>query len=89
MDAIRKIVKKHGVKVIEDCAQSTGARYKGARVGSLGDASYYTFGLTKNITTLSGAMITTDDDELAQILKKQMEQASPASLTFIDFHRYI
>ncbi len=73
MDAIRSIAQKHGVKVIEDCAQSTGARYKGARVGSLGDAAYYTFGLTKNITTLSGAMITTDDAELAQAIRTKVE----------------
>ena len=64
MGPINAIAKKHGVKVIEDCAQSTGARYKGKRVGSLGDAAYYTFGLTKNITTLSGAMITTEDDRV-------------------------
>lgn len=65
MDAINAIAKEHGVQVIEDCAQSTGARYKGQRVGHLGDHAYYTFGLTKNITTLSGAMITTDDDAVA------------------------
>lgn len=65
MDAIRDIARKHGIKVIEDCAQSTGARYKNVRVGNLGDAAYYTFGLTKNMTTLSGAMITTDDDDVA------------------------
>jgi dTDP-4-amino-4,6-dideoxygalactose transaminase len=80
MDAIRKIAKKHKIKVIEDCAQSTGARYKGARLGSLGDAAYYTFGLTKNMTTLSGAMITTNDDSLAATLRTQMESASPGSL---------
>ena len=39
----------------------TGATWKGAKVGSLGDAAYYTFGLTKNMTTLKGAMVTTDD----------------------------
>ncbi|MFO0001102.1 MAG: DegT/DnrJ/EryC1/StrS family aminotransferase, partial [bacterium] len=44
MDAIRDIAKAHGVQVIEDCAQSTGARYKGQRVGHLGDHAYYTFG---------------------------------------------
>jgi dTDP-4-amino-4,6-dideoxygalactose transaminase len=65
MDAINAIAKEHGIAVIEDCAQSTGARYKGQRVGNLGDHAYYTFGLTKNITTLSGAMITTDDDAVA------------------------
>lgn len=70
MDAIRAIAKEHGVAVIEDCAQSTGARYKGKRVGNLGDHAYYTFGLTKNITTLSGAMITTDDEEVAAHARK-------------------
>lgn len=65
MDAIRAIAAERGIRVIEDCAQATGARYRGRRVGHLGDAAYYTFGLTKNMTTLSGAMITTDDDALA------------------------
>ena len=73
MDAIRAIAAKHDIKVIEDCAQSTGARYNGARVGQLGDAAYYTFGLTKNITTLSGAMVTTDDDALAAKLRAEAE----------------
>jgi len=80
MDAIRKIAKKHKIKVIEDCAQSTGARYKGSQMGSFGDASYYTFGLTKNITTLSGAMITTDDDALAANLRGKMAAAQPGGL---------
>ncbi len=66
MDAIREIAREHGIVVIEDCAQSTGARYRGQRVGSVGDHAYYTFGLTKNITTLSGAMITTDDPGVAR-----------------------
>ncbi len=69
MDAIRGIAARHGVKVIEDCAQSTGARYKNIRVGNLGDAAYYTFGLTKNMTTLSGAMITTDDAAVASRIR--------------------
>lgn len=78
MDAINAIAKKHGVKVIEDCAQSTGARYKGVRVGNLGDAAYYTFGLTKNITTLSGAMITTNDDAVAAYCRGQIDSSTPA-----------
>ena len=80
MDPIVKIAKEHGIKVIEDCAQSTGARYNGKRVGSLGDAAYYTFGLTKNITTLSGAMITTDDDKIAAYCREQVDTASWADL---------
>jgi dTDP-4-amino-4,6-dideoxygalactose transaminase len=81
MDAINAIAKAHNIAVIEDCAQSTGAKYKGQRVGGIGDHAYYTFGLTKNITTLSGAMVTTDDDAVAQHLHTTIENSglSPAS----------
>lgn len=72
MDAIRAIAKEKGVAVIEDCAQSTGARYRGIRVGNLGDHAYYTFGLTKNITTLSGAMVTTASDEVAAKVRAEI-----------------
>ena len=74
MDAIRTIAHEHGVAVIEDCAQSTGARYGGKRVGHLGDHAYYTFGLTKNITTLSGAMVTTDDPAVARGIRAALAQ---------------
>ncbi len=81
MDAIVKIAGKHGIRVIEDCAQSTGGRYKGRRVGSFGDAAYYTFGLTKNMTTLTGAMVTTDDDLVAAKVRKVIDAGTPAKLT--------
>ena len=73
MDAINAIAKKHNITVIEDCAQSTGARYNLKRVGNLGDCAYYTFGLTKNITTLSGAMITTGDKAVADSVRAAIE----------------
>ena len=79
MEAICAIAKKHNIKVIEDCAQSTGARFGEKRVGSWGDAAYYTFGLTKNITTLSGAMITTDDDQIAASIRKEIEEGGYGS----------
>lgn len=72
MDPILKIAWSHNLKVLEDCAQATGARYHGKRLGSFGDATYYTFGLTKNITTLRGGMITTDDDALASFLRETL-----------------
>ncbi len=80
MDAINAIAQKHGIKVIEDTAQATGARYKGKRVGGLGDAAYFTFGLTKNMTTLSGAMVATSDADLARYLREQMDACTPAPL---------
>jgi perosamine synthetase len=77
MDAVLEVARKHGLKVIEDCAQATGARIRGRRVGSFGDAAYYTFGLTKNITTLKGAMVTTDDDALAERVRATIARATP------------
>jgi perosamine synthetase len=80
MDAINEIAAEHGIEVIEDCAQSTGARYKGKRVGSIGGHAYYTFGLTKNITTLSGAMVTTDNDEVANRIRKTIDASGKADV---------
>ena len=77
MDRIVHIAKEAGVAVIEDCAQSTGARYRGQRVGAVGDHAYYTFGLTKNITTLSGAMITTKDAGVAERVRAALAEAGP------------
>ena len=66
MDAINSIAKKHHLKVIEDAAQAHGARYKGRRVGSLGDAAGFSFYPVKNLGALGdGGAITTNDADLA------------------------
>lgn len=78
MSTILDIARAHKLKVVEDVAQATGARYDGKRLGSFGDAAYYTFGLTKNITTLKGAMVTTNDEELDQAIRQRMADAAPA-----------
>ncbi|MAY79162.1 MAG: hypothetical protein CL930_00070 [Deltaproteobacteria bacterium] len=80
MDAINEIAAEHDIEVIEDCAQSTGARYKGKKVGSIGGHAYYTFGLTKNITTLSGAMVTTDDDAVANRIRETINSSGKANV---------
>ena len=46
MDEISRLAERHGLAVIEDCAQSVGAEYRGAKVGGLGDAAFYSFGVT-------------------------------------------
>ncbi len=79
MSAIVEIAEEHGIQVIEDCAQSTGANYRGERTGSLGHHAYYTFGLTKNITTLSGAMVTTRDPEVAAHIRNAIDDGGYAS----------
>jgi dTDP-4-amino-4,6-dideoxygalactose transaminase len=66
MDAINNIALRHGLKVIEDSAQAQGARYKGRRTGSLGDAAAHSFYPGKNLGAFADAgAITTNDPELA------------------------
>lgn len=66
MDAIITIAKKHNLKVIEDAAQAHGTRYKGRKVGSLGDAAGFSFYPGKNLGALGdGGCITTNNKDIA------------------------
>jgi dTDP-4-amino-4,6-dideoxygalactose transaminase len=70
MDPINQIAKKYNLKVIEDAAQAHGAKYKGKRVGNLGDAAGFSFYPGKNLGALGdGGAITTNDDKLADKLR--------------------
>jgi len=70
MDPIIEIAKKYNLKVIEDCAQAHGAKYKGKKVGTFGDLGAFSFYPTKNLGALGDAgAITTDDVKLAEKLK--------------------
>ncbi len=62
MDPILSIAERYGLKVIEDCAQSFGARYKGRVTGTLGDAGCYSFFPSKNLACYGdGGMVITRD----------------------------
>jgi dTDP-4-amino-4,6-dideoxygalactose transaminase len=66
MDAIRQIVQRHGLRIVEDCAQSAGAVYRGRRLGSIGDIGCFSFYPTKNLGAVGdGGMVVTSDDALA------------------------
>jgi dTDP-4-amino-4,6-dideoxygalactose transaminase len=70
MDPIMEIARKHGLKVIEDAAQAHGAKYKGRRTGSLGDAAGFSFYPGKNLGALGdGGAVVTNDDGLADRLR--------------------
>jgi dTDP-4-amino-4,6-dideoxygalactose transaminase len=65
MDPIMELAEKHGLYVIEDCAQAHGARYKGKRVGSIGHIAAWSFCQDKIMTTGGeGGMVTTNDKSL-------------------------
>lgn len=66
MDAILALARRHNLRVVEDCAQAHGARYKGRRVGALGDAGTFSFYPGKNLGAYGdGGAIVTNDKDLA------------------------
>jgi dTDP-4-amino-4,6-dideoxygalactose transaminase len=66
MDEIMKISEEAGLWVVEDCAQSIGAIYKGKKTGSIGNIGCFSFYPTKNLGAVGdGGMITTKDAKLA------------------------
>ncbi len=69
MDRILDIARRHGLKVISDCAHAIEAEYKGKKVGSLGLIDCFSFYATKNMTTGNGGMLVTDDDDIAQLVR--------------------
>lgn len=70
MDDITSICKKHDLKLIEDCAQSHGATFKGQQCGTFGDFGAFSFYPTKNLGALGDAgALTTNSDELNRKVK--------------------
>ncbi len=67
---IVRIAEAHGAVVLEDCAHSLGARISGRSTGSVGRAGYFSFETSKLLNTMGGGMITTDDRELTERLRK-------------------
>jgi dTDP-4-amino-4,6-dideoxygalactose transaminase len=64
---LREVAGKHGLRLIEDCAQAHGALYQGKRVGCWGDAACFSFYPTKNLGAIGdGGLIATNDSALAQ-----------------------
>jgi dTDP-4-amino-4,6-dideoxygalactose transaminase len=61
MQALQAVCDRHGLKLIEDCAQAHGAVYDGRKVGAIGDAGAFSFQSSKNITAGEGGIMTTND----------------------------
>ena len=74
LSALTKIARKSGMRLIEDCAQSHGALYRGKAAGSFGDIACFSFYPTKNLGALGdGGMAVTNDPALAAALREVRE----------------
>ncbi|MED5382930.1 MAG: DegT/DnrJ/EryC1/StrS family aminotransferase [Cyanobacteriota bacterium] len=78
MTRVMAIASAHGLRVIEDCAQATGATWRDQAVGSFGDVGCFSFFPTKNLGAAGDAgAITTDDDGLAQTMRELAVHGMP------------
>lgn len=69
MDVITDIAKKHKLIVIEDAAHAIESKYKGQKIGNIGDMACFSFYVTKNLVTGEGGMVTTNNQEYADKVK--------------------
>jgi dTDP-4-amino-4,6-dideoxygalactose transaminase len=77
MGPLMEIARKHGLKVIEDCAQSFGADYRGKKTGSFGEFGCFSFFPSKNLGCYGdGGMVITDDAALAERLQSLRNHGS-------------
>lgn len=73
MGGFMKLKEEYGITIIEDCAMACGAEYKEQKVGSFGDASIFSFGKAKAISTFGGGMLCTNNAGINQHVRRFTE----------------
>lgn len=79
LDALGPLCRESGAHLIEDCAHSLGAKYRGRMAGRFGVASFFSFAETKPFTTFGGGMVATDDDRVAAAIRERTAAFPPPS----------
>jgi dTDP-4-amino-4,6-dideoxygalactose transaminase len=79
IEQLRLLTRKAGVALIEDCAQAHGAEYNGHNAGNVGDVGTFSFYATKNLPAGEGGMLTTNDDEIAVLIRRLINHGRSGS----------
>jgi dTDP-4-amino-4,6-dideoxygalactose transaminase len=70
LDRVQEVCQKHNLILIEDCAHSLGASYNNKKLGTFGQAAFFSFGRDKIISSVYGGMAVTNDDTLGQKIQE-------------------
>jgi dTDP-4-amino-4,6-dideoxygalactose transaminase len=70
MGRVNAIRDRHGIAIVEDAAHALGAEWRGRRIGTHGNLAVYSFYVTKNITTVEGGCLATEDPEVADRVER-------------------
>ena len=77
LEAVLEIARERGLRVIEDCAQATGAMYQGRKVGNFGDIAIFSGDPSKPFTCIQGGVAVTNDEDLADGWARSEERLEP------------
>jgi len=84
LGTILEIARNHGIKVIEDCAQATGAEFAGQKVGTFGDAAFYSSERSKMQNTIMGGVAVTDSPAIAARVQEYYDAAAFPDPQWVD-----
>ncbi|MBP7134180.1 aminotransferase class I/II-fold pyridoxal phosphate-dependent enzyme [Patescibacteria group bacterium] len=76
LDELLEIAREHNLFVIEDCAHALGARYKGELVGTRGDASFFSLGRDKVLSSVFGGIALTKREDLGLFLQQAQQRTT-------------
>jgi dTDP-4-amino-4,6-dideoxygalactose transaminase len=74
IERLREVLGPSPIAVVEDAAQAMGGTWQGQKLGSFGDASFFSLGRGKAFSTVEGGIILTDRDDLAEVIARRYER---------------